>query len=509
MNIFQLQSQTTPDLQTVRQFRHALAAQLKECVANLSLAERILLCLSEALTNLVFHATPPVQQFSIRFSSDELGWYLDIFDDSSPWEPEQQFDDNLLFSFTEVEHGRGIALLHTQCDKLNYTEGNTVQPNCLTLHWAYPKVKQQQTILIVEDNNSLRLLYQTYLSKNYTVISAINGYQALEYLRTKSIDLVISDIKMPEMNGLTLRKKLNQQENNQLIPFIFLTAEDGQKIQILATDLGVDDYLIKPVIKSQLLLIIERVLKRSKQVSQQLSERIDKKICGSLKPRSPETANGWHFQLASRNTGSGGGDLLLHRHFNHATQLLLTDIMGHDDSAKFFSHAYSGYMHGLMQSMQIEQSPAQLLTQISDCALNDQLLSQITLTCCSVLLSENGKISIASAGHPPPLLISTNQIKSVPTSGVLPGLVADAHYHNTDLQMKKGERIAFYTDGLFDSADNNNDRQRLQKKISEVLLNTLNMPIAQALQNVMMVFDQITSTQPNDDALLLLIEQVA
>jgi CheY-like chemotaxis protein/anti-sigma regulatory factor (Ser/Thr protein kinase) len=506
MDTFQLQSKTTPSLETPREFRHALETVLKQYVIDLKIRQRILLCLSEALTNLIVHARPTVQQISIRFTCNDDNWCLDIFDNSEPWSPNEECDDSLLLTFKEIDHGRGIALLHGQCDRLTYTPSTKQLPNQLSLQWAFPKQQKRQTILVVEDNKSLCFLYQTYLSKHYNVLTASNGYQGLEQLKNESIDLVLSDIRMPEMNGLTLRKKINQQTQRKLIPFIFLTGENDGLIQEQATELGIDDYLIKPINKPQLLSVIQRVLSRSQQVYQKLTDRIDKKITASLKPRAPETVNGWHFQVASRNTGSGGGDLLLHKHFSDSTQLLLTDIMGHDDSAKFFSHAYGGYMHGLLQSLQFGQSPAQLLTQISNSALNDQLLSQITLTCCSVLLSENGQIRLASAGHPAPLLISEKSIQSVPTSGMLLGLLPDAQYQETKIQLKKGQRLAFYTDGLFESADNNKARQQLEEKIKATLHQTINESMTIALQKVMMVFDLVTKAQPNDDALLLLIE---
>lgn len=509
MDTLLFESQKTLGLQTPRQFRHALEAVVNECVADLAIRQRMLLCLSEAVTNLVVHATPKPEQLSLRFANDAHGWYLTIFDDSSAWAPEQKLDDNLLFKFETVEHGRGIALLHSQCDHLSYTPGVGEQPNQLILYWSYPQAKTQQTVLVVEDNNSLRLLYQAYLSGDFNVLTAINGYQALKQLSQHKIDLVLSDIRMPEMNGLSLRKKINQQDSSELIPFIFLTAEDDQMIQDQALELGIDDYLIKPVNKPQLLSIINRVLARSKRVYQQLTDRIDKKISASLTPSLPETANGWRFQVASRNTGSGGGDLLLHKSFTGMTQLLLTDIMGHDDSAKFFAHAYGGYMHGLMQAMETDNSPAQLLEQISNCALSDKVLSQITLTCCSVQLSPGGKISIATAGHPAPLLISQQNIQTVATTGVLPGLLADVNYQSTELSIKQGERLALFTDGLFESAADNDSRNELQASISAALLATLDLPIGQSMQQVMTLFDQITATQPSDDALLLLIEPVA
>jgi len=491
-----------------RLFRRALQTTIQDHVPN-AITQRILLCLSEAVTNLIEHAHP--SQVGFHFNRESDGWYLNIVDDSTPWDPTLHLEDNLLTEFSGIESGRGIALLHAQSDKISYhnqSQLNQAQQNQLQLFWACPKVQQKQTILIVEDNKSLRLIYSAYLSKKYHVICAENGYQALEKLNAHHIDLVLSDIRMPQMNGLSLRKKINQQNGSEIIPFVFLTGQDDELVQEQAAELGIDDYLIKPVNKPQLMKVIQRILGRSSQVYHRLTTRIDKQISNSLKPNIPTTSHGWRMQVACRDTGSGGGDLLLHHQFENMTQLLLTDIMGHDDSAKFFSHAYGGYLHGLIQSMHPQQGPAYMLEQLSNSAISDKLLSQVTLTCCSVQLCQAGKISIASAGHPAPLLLSEDSVKRLDTSGILPGLVKDSHYETNELTIKPGQRIALFTDGLFESGDNNEARNALQVQITESLSATLNMPIDQALQQVMKLFDKMTAAQPNDDTLLLLLEPI-
>jgi len=493
-----------------RQFRHALQ-EVMEGHAPKVISQRISLCLSEAVTNLIEHSTPLPTEVSIKFYRENDGWYLNIFDDGEYWDPTENINDDLITEFSAIENGRGVALLNSQSDDIKYTSQKNekdININKLQLHWAQPKTQKRQTILIVEDNNSLRLLYKTYLSDKYDILTAENGYGALEELNKHHVDLVLSDIRMPQMNGLTLRKKINNKNGDELIPFIFLTAQDDDMMQEQAADLGIDDYLIKPVNKPQLMKVIQRILGRSKQVYQQLTTRIDKKITDSLKPEIPNTSHGWRMQVASRDTGSGGGDLLLHHQFEGMTQLLLTDIMGHDDSAKFFSHAYGGYLHGLIQSMQSNLCASYLLEQLSKYALNDKILSKVTLTCCSLQLFEAGKINIASAGHPAPLLIKPGGISELDTSGVLLGLIEDAKYKNNDFTIKKGQRIALFTDGLFESAENNEARNHLEKCITDTLSSTLSMPIEKALEEVMSVFDQITKSQPTDDTLLLLLEPI-
>ena len=506
-----------------RECRHALQTVIDQQIPK-EICQRILLCLSEALTNLVVHAQAP-SEIGFRFSQESDGWLLQILDDGQAWDPTQHLDDDLLTGFSDIESGRGVALLHAQSDNITYIKAHATikaspiikahpmattckKYNQLQLFWSLPKIQSQQTILIVEDNASLRLLFKTYLAKRYHIITASNGYQALEKLATTKIDLVLSDIRMPEMNGLTLRKKINQQNGSEIIPFVFLTAQDDEMVQDQAFELGIDDYLIKPICKTQLIKIVQRILERSKQIYQRLTTRIDKQITSSLQPNIPTLANGWRLHLATRNTGQGGGDLLLHHEFDNKTQLLLTDIMGHDDSAKFFSHAYGGYLYGLLQSMPSNYGPEYMLQQLSHCAMTDNLLSQVTLTCCSLQLSAQGKINIATAGHPAPLLISDNKIRPIETSGILPGLIEHCDYKNEKLTIKPGQRIAVFTDGLFESAKDNAARAHLEEQINGALLTTLHLPITQALDNVMSLFDAITGQQPSDDTLLLLLEPV-
>ncbi len=150
------------------------------------------------------------------------------------------------------------------------------------------------------------------------------------------MDLVLSDIGMPDMDGMALREQLVEQPDTELTPFIFLTANEEETSIQRAGHLGIDDYLLKPVTREQLLHSLQRVIARSDQVRERLSERINRRISSALLPNLPENIPGWRLSLATRHTGSGGGDLLLHHQTEVQTLLLLADIMGHDDTAKFF-----------------------------------------------------------------------------------------------------------------------------------------------------------------------------
>ena len=117
------------------------------------------------------------------------------------------------------------------------------------------------TILIAEDDRNMRLLTAARLSDLYTVVSVCNGAEALERIHRGGIDLVISDIMMPEMDGFELLEVLRSE--GYTIPFLMLTAkealEDKQKGFLLRTD----DYMTKPFSSDELKWRVKALLRRA------------------------------------------------------------------------------------------------------------------------------------------------------------------------------------------------------------------------------------------------------
>ncbi len=498
--------QRPAELTSVRELRHQLSRITQSSVPYPLIRKQIQLCISEAATNLVEHAEPGIERIWVRFGRDNLGWWLEILDDGRPWDPTQQEPSDILSSFDLTEHNRGLALLRCQSDRMEYRPRSATDHNCLRLSWKAPQQQKRPRILLVEDNDSLRRLYAAYLSDSFEVETAVDGHDALQHLVADGIDLVLSDIRMPQMDGFSLREQLNRKQNTELIPFIFLTAADEINMLEKAARLGIDDYLIKPISKSELIYCIQRILGRSEQIYRQLTDRINKRISASLAPSIPQSSQGWRLRVAHRHTGIGGGDLLLHRSNTEHLMLALVDIMGHDDSAKFFSYAYGGYLRGLMHSDVAGDSPAQLLESLSDTALLDNLFSQLTLTCCVATLAPDGELTLASAGHPSPIKISAAGAESLPVGGIMPGILPSTRYQSLTLRLTPGERIAFYTDGLFESAPDEAGRRQLETSITKALVDSLSLSLDQALAKAMETFDRLAGTPPDDDTLLLLIE---
>ena len=117
-------------------------------------------------------------------------------------------------------------------------------------------------ILIAEDDENSRQLLETVLSsEGYEVVSFENGLKAFAYLQTEIVDLIVSDILMPEMDGYGLCRAVKQNHQLQNVPFIFYTATyTSSQDERFALSLGATKFLIKPMVMTDLLNVISSVL---------------------------------------------------------------------------------------------------------------------------------------------------------------------------------------------------------------------------------------------------------
>lgn len=118
-------------------------------------------------------------------------------------------------------------------------------------------------IIVVEDDVKLNNLIKTILEKNsYIVDSAYNPNEAFLKMEKNSYNLIISDIMMPEMDGFEFAKIIR--DINKEIPILFITAKDGFEDKRLSYEIGVDDYMVKPIDINELVLRVGALLRRAK-----------------------------------------------------------------------------------------------------------------------------------------------------------------------------------------------------------------------------------------------------
>ena len=120
------------------------------------------------------------------------------------------------------------------------------------------------SVLVIDDSASIRQLVSFALkSAEYTIFEAKNGIEALAGLAEKKIDMVITDLNMPEMDGLELIKRIRAMPGPKYIPIIMLTTESQEDKKQEGKKAGASGWIIKPFTSEQLLAVVKRFLKDS------------------------------------------------------------------------------------------------------------------------------------------------------------------------------------------------------------------------------------------------------
>lgn len=133
-------------------------------------------------------------------------------------------------------------------------------------------LRDKKRILLVEDNNDLRMLLAYTLSSEYDVVEAENGVVASALLDEMEINMIISDIMMPEKDGITLCQEVKNDINVSHIPFILLTAKTSIESKIEGADSGADLYFEKPIDFNLLLLTIQNIFKQQQKLKDYYSK---------------------------------------------------------------------------------------------------------------------------------------------------------------------------------------------------------------------------------------------
>lgn len=138
------------------------------------------------------------------------------------------------------------------------------------------------TIMICDDNETVHQTLQLYLKEaGFRVVSAYDGVQALEMLKTVKVDLVILDIMMPKMFGTEVCRQIRKTSD---IPIIILSAKVDESDRIVGLELGADDYVTKPFSPKEVVTRVRTVLRRSLPSQRKESKQLTLgKLCVNTK----------------------------------------------------------------------------------------------------------------------------------------------------------------------------------------------------------------------------------
>lgn len=436
-------------------------------------AERFGLSLCEVISNLVKHPRQKATAVKVRLDILPRALRMDVADDSTPF---ASFDaicktarGRMRCSETLAESGYGLGCILSQHTRVTYLAAAQS-----TDHWNHfiiedplpaagtapdtaeiPAAPKRRPVVFLIDDDAIDLkLHHRMLSAMYDVVPLADAASALALFRAHRPDLVISDLHMPQTDGMALRQHISSLPDGDLVPFVFLTAAAEGLNDPGILRLGIDDYLVKPVTPQGLQRVAERVLGRREQLHRAIEGRFHRDLQKYLHPHLPTQSGPWSIATLNRMADAGGGDFTLHYETREGLMAVLADVMGHGVEAKFFAYAYAGYLRSLFRATaekSTDINTAVFLQHLSDAVTDDDFLDGTILTCQSFHLGHSGDVGIASAGHPPPLLLrAEGHAEILPATGPIPGMAGHAGYREYRSHLCPGDKILFATDGFFD-----------------------------------------------------------
>ncbi len=485
-----------------------------------TMANALVLTATEIISNIIQHPARPASFIAITISENAGVVTLDIADDSTPF---ADFNAKCKESLGRVadcslhESGNGLGLIQRTMASASYTAAGASADGHNHFSTSQKKsgpsdkgsgAKDKTPVFVIDDDDIFREMIVAMLHQKYHVISFSRAEDALAAFEDIQPAIVISDLIMPGMDGIGLRKALSELKNGDTTPFIFLTGHTEAVESSYINQLGIDDFIQKPVRKEQLLAVLERLISRSTQIKRHVTGQVGQDITSVLRPQLPAQFQSWRAEVRNVMAEAGGGDCILFAETKDGASVVLADVMGHGIGAKFFAYAYAGYLRSIFYIYWNFNKPGEFLRRLSDCVNRDPFLESRVMTCLALWLAPDGTVTIASAGHPWPVLLRNGKAEAVEINGPLPGLIGDVPYQSINLKLAPGDRLALYTDGVLDRLDSKKNHRVSIKRVVENMNQTASVPIAKTADILWTKFlRQTTSTQDvADDSTLVILE---
>ena len=364
----------------------------------------------------------------------------------------------------------------------------------------------QSNILVVDDEPDLQqLIVQKFRSKikakEYEFQFAMNGAEALEkILNDETICLILTDINMPVMDGLTLLTKINELNNRMLRSVIVSAYGDMENIRT-AMNRGAYDFITKPINLNDLEITIEKSLKEIEHYKQAQMSRdkliafkqeldiatvIQSSILPKIFPPFPDRKEFdiYAKMLAAKEVGGDLYDFFLIDKYRLA--IVIGDVSGKGIAAALLM----AVCKTLLKATAYKGMPADnILAEVNNILVDDSPSNMFVTVFYGVLDTRSGAFEYCNGGHNPPYLISKDgvvrQLDNV--GGLLLGAMKDVEYQSNVIMLQPGESLFFYTDGIteaFNKAEDEYDVKRLSEFLS-------NKNILSATELVEHVFEDV------------------
>ncbi|MCE0911539.1 two-component system response regulator RssB [Pseudomonas sp. FYR_2] len=337
--------------------------------------------------------------------------------------------------------------------------------------------KTSATLLIIDDDDVVRASLAAYLEDSgFSVLQAGNGQQGLQVFEEHQPDLVICDLRMPQMGGLELIRQVS--ERAPQLPVIVVSGAGVMSDAVEALRLGAADYLIKPLEDLAVLEhSVRRALDRSRLVleNQRYRDKLEaanreleaslhllqedqtagRQVQMNMLPESPWAAGEFAFAHQIIPSLYLSGDFVDYfRVDERRIAFYLADVSGHGASSAFVTvllkFMTTRLMFELKRSKMREFKPSEVLSHINRGLINSKLGKHVTMV-GGVIDEESGLLTYAVGGHLPlPVLYTPDHVRYLEGRGLPVGLFEEATYQDLVVELPPQFSLSLMSDGILD-----------------------------------------------------------
>lgn len=383
-------------------------------------------------------------------------------------------------------------------------------------------------ILSVDDELDLELLLTQFFRRKirkgeYEFYFAHNGVEAMQMLlQHPDIDIVLSDINMPEMDGLTLLKKIKDR-NNPALKVVMVSAYGEMSNIRQAMNNGAFDFATKPIDLEDLQRTIEKAreeiefVKQSQKEHGQLEDlKADLSLAAEVQlailpnefPPFPDVASNVDIHATIKPAKDVGGDFYdFFRIDDDHLGFVMADVSGKGvPAALFMTMSYTLLRFTGTKSL----TPVSTVSESNDMLSKESFDSMFVTVFYGVYCISTGEMLYVNAGHNPPYIIKADgRVDVLPKSNnICMGVTEGFQYQESTLKLDKGDMLVTFTDGVTEACDPNNNLYGEERL--ETLLTTLK---GYTVQQVTSAIDNAVSAHANgaeqsDDITIMAIKRM-
>ncbi len=383
-------------------------------------------------------------------------------------------------------------------------------------------MEQTYKILVVDDEPDLEPLILQRMrrdirARRYEFVFAHNGVEALERLNADDdIDMVLSDINMPQMDGLTLLSQIPDVNPN--IRSVIISAYGDMKNIRTAMNRGAFDFVTKPLDFSDLRVTIERTLQHLMEWREALSSRdqlvalqneldVASKMQQSILPTHfPEAPayQAFAHMAPARNVGGDFFDILPLE--NGRIGFAIADVSDKGVPAALFMMSSRTLLKGAAIGA---EHPGEVLREVNSLLFDDNETSMFVTVLYAVYDTAGGEFTYASGGHDAPLVVHADGSSTLLplTGGVVLGIVPDFPFQQHTVTIAPGDTVILYTDGVTEAMNSEREEFGIER-LRQVFAAS---PPADSQEANRTVFDAVSSfagdTPQSDDVTCVTLQR--